>query len=141
MVAAWIEEMLPEVHHKHIRKAAIAQVEKGLLDGKMLLHMNDAAWTELGVASALLRTRLIAHAKSATTAPQPKAPRLTKGKSTLAIGRHVQEYNMPSRARLRSQPAAQLANLQRPSLCFEVKCRCVVQNLYIKGIESQTFEA
>jgi hypothetical protein len=164
-VAAWIEEMLPGDGHKHIVKAAI----EAKIDGKTLLQMNEAAWAELGVSSALFRSRLIAHALSATTAPQPRAPRHSE-KSVLKHRPMLRQYVVPRRAIARRtaegadaqklaeglkaeathlelsesailQRVLSRANVQPPERSFEVKCRCVVQNLYIKVLENQTFEA
>lgn len=124
----------------------------------MLMQMDRAAWAEIGVTSALQCSRILACVEQARydappmsvidTRRQRSGSSSSSPSSTMraaaadaaggAVGGVYQTpdvYRSPTRARNRAQLGA-----EHPK-CHPVRCRCVVQNLIIHRLESQTFEA
>lgn len=163
-VSQWLKKM--DVA-KNIRKAAIAAG----IDGNMLLEMDAAAWAELGVHSALLRSKLQAQAKREKD-PPAAVPRETSerppGPERISSTKHfhvtkkpdkelyrdspyTKTYEVPKRVEQRAGPRMNHVDISDPTLtsknkltpsCFEVECKCVVQNLYTTHlVTNQTFEA
>ena len=85
------------------------------VDGGMLLKMDSAAWNELGVHSALQRSRLLAETERAVAVGKRPPPAESPAEKSMS----------ESRAKLRP---------------YDVKCRCTLKNLTM-NMEKGEFQA
>ena len=129
-VAQWMEE-------QHCKPAIIRVAKKLKINGKVLAHMDAAAWAELGEVSALRRCELIAAAKHASLNGSNKRLSRQSSSKVMDLSKGCEEYKVPARASQDAEVSKWQASATR--MCCPVECRCVIGNLSMLQHESLSF--
>lgn len=158
-------ESLDEAGSTHDQYRAIQQIQANRnvakaakaahVQGAVLLQLDSAGWAELGVSSALERCRLLADVESVKhleTLPERYDAKYEEVKGVEAVkDRLPPARRSTTRKMLKDQPCDSYQVPKRAEHQMKegditgsphpVSCRCVVRNLIVQDLESQTFEA